>query len=139
MVRFYHLLFILGDRFSLSTSMESFIRDHPRLNQLFRFFSPSSLLFVYHFYAVSVFLSQFFVITNLNHLLNTVPCDHIVTENEWLQLIHEFCPQINDLVKKNKGMKNFYQLFHSYYDSVPVDIEKYYKGDLSLLRITENV
>lgn len=119
--------------------MEKFRQDHPLLNQLFQFFCPSNLLFVSHFYAVSVFLSQFFVITNLSQLLNTVPCDHIVTESEWLQLIHEFCPKINDHVKKNKEMKNFYQLFHSYYSSVPVDIEKHYKGDLPLLRMIENV
>ena len=86
-----------------------------------------------------VFLSQYFLIPNYNRLFNTVLKEKRIEEEEWMKIIETNCPNYKDLVEQQAEMKEFEDVLHSYYQSIPVEKEEVFCGDLHHMQMIENV
>ena len=128
----------LGPTFTITSQINREVENRPELHSFLQLLHQN-LLSIYHAYAVLTFLEQFFTIPNADRLLNSILCRSICSEEQWLQIIRENCPQFDELVKTNPNMNHFIEQFHSFYDSIPTQMNQFYQAESSKFEMIDAV
>lgn len=119
--------------------MKELISKHPSLQSVLQLAHPSQLLVIFHAYAVYTFLTQYFDIPNADDLINSISRDIILDEKDWMNIIRKNCPHFDEYINSTSELRHFEEQFHTFFSSIPTNIDHYYQGESSKINAFESV